>query len=206
MDGDERPDQPESDGDAALVRRTLSGDQAAFEVLVRRYERLVFRVVGGFFRNRADVEEVAQETFLRAFRALDAFRQEGRLAPWIARIATTASLDRLRRRRGRNEVSWDELPEGERQAVDVLAAGGTTADRVAARDLADRVLGRLRPRDRALVVMVDGQGFTPAEAARMVGSTALAARVRLHRARRALQREAETLLTLRPARPEEGEE
>jgi RNA polymerase sigma-70 factor (ECF subfamily) len=184
----------EEGDDTTLVRRVLSGDEAAFEVLVRRYQRLVFHVAGGFFRSAADVEEVAQETFLRAFRGLAGFRQEGPLAPWLARIAATSSVDRLRRRRAGSEVGWDDLPEGERRAATAMASGGDVADSVAARDLAERALGRLRPLDRAMVVLVDGQGFTPAEAAGMLGSTALAARVRLHRARRALRQQALALL------------
>lgn len=202
MEVSERPDPPE-DGDAALVRRTLSGDQSAFEVLVRRYERLVFRVAGSLLRRRADAEEVAQETFLRAFRGLGGFRQQGRLGPWLARIATTASLDRLRRRRHLAEVRWDDLSDTEWQVVGALAAGNAPGDDVLARDLAGRALDRLRPLDRALVLLVDGQGCAPAEAARILGSTAVAARVRLHRARRALRREAEALLALRPATGQE---
>lgn len=193
----ERPGPPEEGDDAALVRRTLSGDHSAFEILVRRYERLVFWVVGSFLRRRADVEEVAQETFLRAFRGLAGFRREGRLAPWLGRIATTASLDRLRRQQDGTEVGWDDLTEAEWRAAAALASGGVPGENVAARELAERALGRLSPLDRALVLLVDGRGFAPAEAARMVGSTAVAVRVRLHRARRALRRQAELLLQVR---------
>jgi RNA polymerase sigma-70 factor (ECF subfamily) len=215
MRGDERrqraagsatPGTPETteQDDAGLVRRALSGDDGAFEILVRRHERLVFRVVGGFFRSRADVEDAAQETFLRAFRALASFRGE-RFAPWVARVAATASLDRLRRRRRRPEVGWDVLPEDERRAVDALAEGRNPEDRAAARDLAERALSRLKPADRALVLLVDGHGLTPGEAAGALGSTALAARVRLHRARRALRRMAAALLDQHPGGTEGGD-
>src|SRR5574341_2697785 len=89
-------DEPEDD---ALVRRTLAGDREAFGVLVRRYERLVFRIVGGFLRNPADVDEVAQEVFVRAYVALPSFRLGLPFRPWVAQIATRASYDLLRRRR-----------------------------------------------------------------------------------------------------------
>jgi RNA polymerase sigma-70 factor, ECF subfamily len=194
MEGGDGPDQSGADDDIVLVRRTLSGDQGAFEVLVRRYERLVFWVVRSVLGGRGDVEDVAQEAFIRAFRGLAGFRQSGRMAPWIARIATTASLDRLRQQHRSAEVGWDDLSESQRRAAGAMAAAEEPGEAVEARDLAERALSRLRPLDRALVILVDGHGFAPAEAARMIGSTATAARVKLHRARRTVRRVAEALL------------
>ena len=194
--------QPADYDDTDLVQQVLAGDETAFEDLVRRHQGLVFSIVGGFLRSPQEVEEVAQETFLRAFRGLSSFRLDGRLAPWIARIATTTTLDRLRRRHV-TELGWDDLSERERRAAEDLAAGETREDdAVAARDLAERALDRLKPKDRVLVVLVDGHGFAPVEAARMVGTTALAVRVRLHRARRALRHELETLLAVGWSRKE----
>ena len=89
-----RPGRWQGDGDpddGVLVQRTLAGDRGAFAALVRRHQGLVFRIAGGFLRNRADVEEVAQEVFLRAFQALPGFRTEAPFGPWVARIATRAS-------------------------------------------------------------------------------------------------------------------
>jgi Sigma-70 region 2 len=130
MQPDEPREEPDTPDDTAPVQCTLAGDHAAFEALVHRYERLVFRVVGGFFRSRADVDEVAQETFVRAFRALSTFRATGRFKPWIARIALSASSDRLRYRRRRPEVGWDALPELERHAARRLAESRDPADEV----------------------------------------------------------------------------
>ncbi len=187
----EEADGPE---DGELVRRSLAGDRGAFEVLVRRYQRLVFRIVGGFLRNRADVEEVAQEVFVRAFVALPGFRLGAPLRPWLAQIATRASYDRLRRGRRSAEVSWEELGPGEQQAADQLAAGTDPAERAAARDLAERALACLSPKDRQALILAEVQGFTAAEVGQALGCSALAARLRLHRARRAMRRVAERLL------------
>ncbi len=67
--------------DGELVRRSLQGDAAAFGVLVRRYERLVFHVAGGFLRDRGEVEDVAQEAFLKAYEALSRFRADASVRP-----------------------------------------------------------------------------------------------------------------------------
>ncbi len=180
--------------DGVLVERTLAGDRGAFEALVRRHQGLVFRIVGGFLRNRADVEEVAQEVFLRAFQALAGFRTEAPFGPWVAQIATRASYDRLRQRRRMSEVGWDDLPPAQRDAAHALAAGADPADRAAARDLAERALACLNPKDRQALILADAQGFTAAEVARALGCSSLAVRVRLHRARRAMRRVVEGLL------------
>lgn len=180
--------------DAVLVQRTLAGERRAFEALVRRYQRLVFRIVGGFLRNRADVEEVAQEAFLRAFGALPGFRPGAPFGPWLARIATRASYDRLRRRRRSSEVAWENLSPAEQRAAREFAAGAEPEDRIAARDLAERALASLAPKDRQALILADAQGFTTAEVAQAMGCSSLAVRVRLHRARRAMRRAIEALL------------
>jgi RNA polymerase sigma-70 factor (ECF subfamily) len=188
--------QVEVDGpeDSELVRRTLAGDREAFGDLVRRYERLVFRIVGGFLRNPADVDEVAQEVFVRAYVALNRFRLGSPFRPWVAQIATRASYDRLRRRRRSAEVAWGQLPPAEQRAAEELAGGTDPGDAAAARDLAERALACLKPKDRQVLVLADAQGFTAPEVARALGCSALAARLRLHRARRAMRRVVERLL------------
>jgi len=188
--------QGDADGpdDGELVRRSLAGDRGAFEVLVRRHQRLVFRIAGGFLRNRADVEEVAQEAFVRAYGALTGFRPGAPFGPWIARIATRASYDRLRRRRRGAEVGWEDLSPAERGAAEELAGGRDPEDAAAARDLAERALARLPAKDRQALILADAQGFTAGEVAQAMGCSALAVRLRLHRARRAMRRAAEALL------------
>jgi RNA polymerase sigma-70 factor (ECF subfamily) len=177
-----------------LVRRTVEGDRGAFEVLVRRYQRLVFRIVAGFLRNRADVEEVAQEVFVRAFVGLPGFRLGAPLRPWLAQIATRASYDRLRRGQRSAEVSWEDLGSAEQRAADELAAGPDPSDRAAARDLAERALDCLNPKDRQAVILAEVHGFSATEVAQALGCSALAARLRVHRARRAMRRVVEGLL------------
>lgn len=188
------PPAATEEDDGRLVARCLDGDQQAFALLVKRHERLVFRIVGGFLRDRAEVEEVAQDAFLRAFAGLRTFRSGAPFGPWIARIATRVSYDRLRERMRRPEVRWDDLPPGERDAALGLAAGRSAEQQVAARDLAERALAGLPVKDRQALILSDALGLSTQEVAGLMGTTGLAIRVRLHRARRAMRRLADGLL------------
>jgi len=187
-------DRENDSEDGALVRRTLEGDPGAYEVLVRRHERLVFKIVGGFLRDHRDVEEVAQEAFLRAYEALSGFRLGARFAPWIARIATRASYDRLRQRRRGGEVSWEDLSPAEQATARDLREGANPADRSAARDLLERAMAPLAPKDRMVLILADALGFSGAEVAQAMGCSPLAGRIRLHRARREMRKVVDSLL------------
>lgn len=177
-----------------LVQQALGGDRDAFGILVRRHQRLVFRIVGGFLRNREDVEDAAQEAFLRAFEGLQGFRSGAPFGPWIARIATHASYDRLRQRRRTSEVAWEDLSPAEQAVAGELTAGAGPADRTAARDLFERAMASLPLKDRMVLILSDALGFSGAEVARVMGCSSVAGRIRLHRARRGLRSVVERLL------------
>ena len=181
-------------GDSIAVERALRGDREAFGILVRRYQRLVFRIVGGFLRNPEDVKEVAQETFLRAFQGLQGFRPRSPFGPWIARIATRASYDRLRQKRRTGEVAWEDLSPAQQTAARQLVAGAGPADRTAVRDLLERAMASLAPKDRMVLILADALGFSGAEVAQAMGCSSLAGRIRLHRARRETRKVVEGLL------------
>lgn len=184
-EADREPAGEESDD--ALIALASRGSQDAFGQLVRRYQRLVFRIGGGFFREPAEVEDIAQEAFLRAFQSIHRFRIGSPFAPWIGRIALHLCYDRLRRRRSRQDVSWQDLGPGEQETVRRLSGWLPADEGAATRDLAERLLERLSVRDRQALVLVDALGYTPAEAARLIGASGIVLRVRLHRARRRVQ-------------------
>jgi RNA polymerase sigma-70 factor (ECF subfamily) len=177
-----------------LVQRTLDGDREAFGALIQRYKRLVFRIVGGFFRRPEDVQDVAQEVFLRAFTGLSGFRIGAPFGPWIARVAVRASFDRLRQRRGVRETSWEGLSPAEQQAARDLIGGGSAHDQVAVRNLLEHATAPLSLKDRQVLILADGLGFTAAEVGQAMGCSSLAARIRLHRARRAVRKVIQALL------------
>jgi RNA polymerase sigma-70 factor (ECF subfamily) len=123
---------PAPDSDAMLVQRTVAGDQKAFELLVIKYQRRVQRLIGRMVRDVDLVEDIAQETFIRAYRALHQFRGDAQFYTWLYRIAVntakkfllelkrdvTVSQTALERNddedetfRPRNEQTSDESPE-----------------------------------------------------------------------------------------------
>jgi RNA polymerase sigma-70 factor (ECF subfamily) len=105
--------------DADLVRAAQGGDQAAFTELVRRYQRAVYRVAWALTRNSSDADDVAQETFVRAYQALGRFRVGEPLYPWLARIATNLAFSMFRSRKRRPETPLEPLLEaGQQWGVD----------------------------------------------------------------------------------------
>jgi RNA polymerase sigma-70 factor (ECF subfamily) len=92
--------------DLALIELVLAGDRRAFEPLVRRHERRVYRVVLAVLGNVEDAEDAMQDTFVKAFRHLDKFRRESRFTTWLTRIAVNEALQRRRVRK--ESVSLDE--------------------------------------------------------------------------------------------------
>ena len=182
-------EQP-SDGD--LVRRTLAGEERAFEVLVHRHGRLVFRIIRGILPG-AEVEDIAQEVFVKAYRSLGQLRSGFSLGPWLARLSTTVCYDYLRGRQRRKEVTFTELSreqgEGLPAAIGEVVDPRTVReqDRSLSRDLAERLLSQLSPKDRAALLLRELEGFSMADLARALGCSELAARLRLFRARRALR-------------------
>jgi RNA polymerase sigma-70 factor, ECF subfamily len=89
------PVAPPSDSDALLVERTLQGDQRAFEMLVIKYQKRVERLIGRMVRDVDLVPDIAQETFIRAYRALASFRGEAQFYTWLYRIAVNTAKKQL---------------------------------------------------------------------------------------------------------------
>ena len=89
--------QRSSDTDAELAARAANGDQPAFEAIMRRHNRLLFRTARSILKNDAETEDALQEAYLRAWRALASFRADSKLSTWLVRIVINESLGRLRR-------------------------------------------------------------------------------------------------------------
>ena len=92
----------------ALVQAAKRGDDSAFEELVRRYDRNVFRIAQHITQNREDAEDVVQEAFLKAYGNLAQFQEQSKFYTWLVRIAVNEALMKLRRRRPERTVSLDE--------------------------------------------------------------------------------------------------
>lgn len=141
-------------GDAELVRAAQKGSRDALEELFRRHWPRLYRTAYLVCHDQAAAEDIAQEAFLSAVRALDRFDRRRPLEPWLARIVTNRAIDWTRARAVRREVLTDA--DVERSADDVSAAPGD--DVVAA-------LRALPPEQRAVIVLRHLLGYTPREAA-----------------------------------------
>ena len=94
--------------DLDLVHASKNGDVAAFEQLVKRYDRRLFRIAQTVTHNREDSEDAVQEAFLKAFQHLADFREDSQFSTWLIRITVNQSLMKLRKQRTQREVSLDE--------------------------------------------------------------------------------------------------
>jgi RNA polymerase sigma-70 factor, ECF subfamily len=184
--------------DAELAARARDGDEAAFEELFRRHRRRVALIASRFFRQREQVEEVVQESFAKAFFALAEFGggRDASFAAWLARIAFNVSYDELRRQKRRPEGALEDLTEEESATLaERLRDGGANAEgRAVSRDLAAKLLARLSPEDRLVLVLLEVEGLSVAEIAGLLGWTGSKVKVRAHRARAHLRRVLERFL------------
>lgn len=166
-----------ADADRALVRLAAGGDTGAFEALYRRHAGRVHGVLArlvGFDRARA--EDLAQETFVRAWQALPGYRFESAFSTWLHRLAVNTALMDLRARRSRVQGDGDEPLE---HVGTPDTAGHGTALTV---DL-ERAVATLPPRARAVLVLYDVEGWKHEEIAEALGMAVGSSKAQLHRAR-----------------------
>lgn len=172
--------------DAQLVAETLAGEAQAFTILVERYQNRLFGLARHYAQNRAEVEDLVQETFLKAFKKLDTFQQQSSFYTWLYRIATNTILDSLKRR-GRSPVQAVEDPEVldapdeslERKTVRPDAR--LESDEIAA--ITHEVLAELPDIFRTTLVLREIEGLTYQEIAEQLGISMGTVESRLFRAR-----------------------
>jgi RNA polymerase sigma-70 factor (ECF subfamily) len=191
---DAKPDGTNDfESDDETVGRTLAGDRDAFEVLVRRHSARVFNIIGSFFRRRDMVEDIAQDVFIKAFVSLSSYTLGRSFAAWIAKIAVNCCYDHLRAERRRGEQSFSQYAERDAEWLELQMLEGAQARYASeqrqrdASETARRLLSRLAPEDRIVVVLMDRDGFSVSEISDLTGWGQSKVKVRAFRARRALR-------------------
>jgi len=138
--------------ETALVTRAQAGDPAAFAEIVKRHQRQVYRLAYGLTRNAGDADDLAQETFVRAYQALSRFRVGEPLQPWLSRIAVNLCYSLFRRRKRRPETSIEPLVEAGHQWAGGKDPADETADRERARHMSEAFAG-LSPEHQAVLTL-----------------------------------------------------
>ena len=174
--------------DRELVRRTQREEKEAFEELIRRHQHRVFAVAGGIVRRREDVEDVAQQVFVKAYFSLKRFDQRAAFSTWLYKITVNECWDMLRKKKVRPLVYEADLSE--EQARQVLSSAEKVknvpdvSERLEARQRVERLLEGLDERDRLMLILKEVEGFSIEEIAEVLDLNANTVKVRLFRARR----------------------
>jgi RNA polymerase sigma-70 factor (ECF subfamily) len=174
--------------ESQLVAQSREGDTAAFNELVRRYERKIFRLAQHITQNREDAEDVLQETFLKAYEHLDQFKGDAKFYTWIVRIAVNQALMKLRRRKTDKSVSIDEtIDTGEDTVTREIAAWDEDPEQRFSREelggILDNAVDSLEPLYRSVFVLRDIEELSTEETAEALGLSIPAVKSRLLRAR-----------------------
>jgi RNA polymerase sigma-70 factor (ECF subfamily) len=174
--------------DVALVARVRGGDIAAYDTLVHKYERQIFRIAQHITQNREDAEDVMQDAFLKAYEKLDQFQGNSKFYTWLVRIAVNESLMRLRKRRTGKLVSMDEDVQTDEGSVprDFADWAPNPEQNYTQTELAEilkKTIQGLPQGFRVVFVLRDVDGLSTEETAETLGLSVPAVKSRLLRAR-----------------------
>ncbi len=173
-----------------LVRRAQAGEVAAYEELVRTHQQRVLAVVGGILRRREDVEDVAQQVFIKAYFSLRSFDLRSAFGTWLYKIAVNECWDYLRKKKVRRLTYEADLSEEQIRHLDTSeeypglhSPREDAAQRTERRDLLERLLSELEEKDRLMLVMKEVEGFSVEEIGEILSLNVNTVKVRLFRAR-----------------------
>lgn len=190
------------DSDAMLVERTVAGDQKAFELLVIKYQRRIERLIGRMVRDADLVEDIAQETFIRAYRALTQFRGEAQFYTWLYRIAVNTAKKALMDLKRNPTVSENSFKSGDDDETspleNELIISSETPDAVlASKEIAEMVNEALEslPEDlRQAITLREIEGLSYEEISDAMNCPIGTVRSRIFRAREAISEKVRPLL------------
>ena len=187
-------DEQEAASDETLCRRIAARDDAAFDLLVARYQGRAYRLAWSLLRNAEDARDVSQDAFIRVWEAAERFRGDARFSTWFYRILVNRCLDHKRRGRWWTRlVARDDDPAADVSVVERQPAPGPDAgDQVSEAQTMARLwdaVQRLSPQQRAAVILHAQEQLSIAEIADVLRVAEPTVRVHLHRAVAALRKD-----------------
>jgi RNA polymerase sigma-70 factor (ECF subfamily) len=174
-----------------LIERASQGDDAAFNQIVLAYRKRIMGTISRLIGRPEDVEDVAQEVFLRLYYSLDQLRSLNVFEPWLYRLTVNTCYDYLRRQRRRQESRMADLSEQQVVMADAAAAGDQRTEevrRAGIREFVQGLLGEVSEEDRLLLTLKEVEGLSLKELEQVYGVNENALKVRLYRARQRVLR------------------
>jgi RNA polymerase sigma-70 factor, ECF subfamily len=177
-----------------MIASILEGDTEQYHALIHPYERRVYRVALSFMRNEFDAEDVAQETFLKAFRNLASFRGQAKFSTWLISITLNEARGRLRHQSGVRMESLSERPEEGGHVSPALLRDwrevpSESLERKEVREMLNAAINGLSPLYREVFLLRDVEELSIEETARALSISTGVVKIRLHRARLMLQKQ-----------------
>ena len=171
--------------EAELIAAVLAGDSASFEPLVEKYSPRVFATARRYARRESEVDDIAQEVWLKAFDKLKSFRSEAPFEHWLMRLTVRTCYDFLRGHQRNRESSFTDLTEPETDWLDRFVAdpGSVADDAAAAKLLIQRVLEKLSPSARLVITLLEIEDRSVKEIAALTSWSVPLVKVRAFRAR-----------------------
>src|SRR5512137_1107656 len=171
--------------DAELIAAVLRGDAASFEPLIQKYSPRIFATARRYARQESEVEDIAQEIWLKAFHKLKGFRGDAPFEHWLMRLAVRTCYDFLRGHQRNRETAFSEISDAEGDWLERFAQEPASAheDADAARQLVARVLEQLSPPARVIITLLEIEEKSIKEISRLTGWSLPLVKVRAFRAR-----------------------
>lgn len=181
-----------AEADLLLVNRARKDDSAAYDELIRRYQERIYATVYHMTSNHEDANDITQETFIKAYRALSSFKGDSSFYTWIYRIAVNKTINFLKTRKNRVHMSLNDLDFNAENDPDLVAL---VSDKTPRRDLnlaelqekLNEAMQKLSEVHRLVVTLHDVQGLSHDEIAKIIGCNVGTVRSRLFYARQQLQ-------------------
>ena len=183
---------PNRPSDAEIIRRIADGDVNSFEYLLKKYQDHVLRIVTKHIPY-SEVEEMAQELFLRAYQALPGFKQKGSFRQWLSAIAVRACYDFWRKRYRSREIPMSDLTDSHQDWLEKTLSNQSDTSfhekgrEKEAKELLDWALSKLSAGDRMIIELVYFEGLSGKEAAGLLGWSIANVKVRSFRSRKKLE-------------------